>query len=294
MKTIAVLTDFSERSEHAARYALNLAQKINADILLFNAFLVPNDIVPAGQVAWFLVDYRDVKKDVENRLTDLGRKLEHELKEKSFPGQHRPKISMQCEEGALGNAITGLEEDKNIILMVLATHGADDVTAFLMGNNCKQAIDVATIPLLIVPKDAPIKDIEEFAFATDITYSDVKYISALVSIAKPFSAQIRITNVNPDTPLDSEHNAAVSLFMNDVDNEVNYDKISYSTIPNDNVKKGLQWLIENVKFDVLVMVHRKSSFFEFFYKSSLTKKIAAHTAVPLLVYPYPIPSIPLF
>ncbi len=53
MKTIAVLTDLSERSIHAARYALHLAKKINADVLLFNAFLVPADMVmAAGQIAW--------------------------------------------------------------------------------------------------------------------------------------------------------------------------------------------------------------------------------------------------
>jgi len=52
--------------------------------------------------------------------------------------------------------------------------------------------------------------------------------------------------------------------MNDVVNEVDYDKISYNTIPNDNVKKGLQWLIENVKFDVLVMMHRRAAFLSFF------------------------------
>ena len=75
--------------------------------------------------------------------------------------------------------------------------------------------------------------------------------------------------------------------MNDVENDVDYKHISYQSVSNNSVKKGLEWLAENIKLDMLVMVHRKSSFFEMLFKPSMTKKIADRTAVPLLVYPYP-------
>ena len=68
--------------------------------------------------------------------------------------------------------------------------------------------------------------------------------------------------------------------------KINYSRVYYRNIPNENVKKGLDWLIENVTFDILVMVHRKSALSDFFFKSSITKKIADHTYLPLLVYPY--------
>ena len=80
--------------------------------------------------------------------------------------------------------------------------------------------------------------------------------------------------------------------MNDVEHDVEYDRISFKSVPNVNVKKGLEWLIENTKFDMLVMVHRKSSLFELVFKSSITKKIADRVDVPLLVYPYPSAQVP--
>ena len=100
MKTIAVLTDFSERAEHASRYALNLAKKIKANILLFNSFLVPADVPMAAQVAWPAVDYNEVKKGSEKELTKLRSKLESELKKEHTPGTFVPAVSWQCEEGA--------------------------------------------------------------------------------------------------------------------------------------------------------------------------------------------------
>ncbi|QNK62427.1 universal stress protein [Pedobacter sp. PAMC26386] len=52
MKTITVLTDFSERAENAARYALHLAQHLQANIILYHSFLVPASEPLSGQVYW--------------------------------------------------------------------------------------------------------------------------------------------------------------------------------------------------------------------------------------------------
>ncbi len=293
MRTIAVLTDFSERAEHAARYTLHLAKKIKANILLFNSFMVPSDVPMAAQVAWPTVDYDEVKNDSEKTLKKLAKKYEAELKEQHLSGNFLPAINYACEEGSLANNIPGLEENKDITLLVMATHGADELSAFMFGNNCRQVIDAASIPVLIVPETSNIGDVEKIVFASDVTYTDVEYLKALAVLAAKFSAEITVTNVNPDNPLDSEHNAAVRLFMNDVEHDVDYDRISFKSVPNVSVKKGLEWLIENTKFDMLVMVHRKSSLFELVFKSSITKKMADRVDVPLLVYPYPSAQVPL-
>ena len=294
MKTIAVLTNFSDSSEHAARYALHLAEKIKANILLFNSFLVPSDIPIDAQVAWPAEEYEEMQSYSEKKLKELRKKLEDEVKTKHSTLTFQPKITHLLEEGTIANSLNKLEENKDIILMVMGTHSTDDLSTFLLGNNCRQVIDAAKLPLLVIPGNAPIQIPVKFVFATDITYSDVAYINSVSTLGKRFSAEIMITNVNPDTPLDSEHDAAVHLFINDVTNEVEYSKISYRSIPNTNVKKGLEWLVENMKLDILAMVHRKSSFFEFFYKSSISKKMAACSTVPLLIYPYPMANIPLF
>lgn len=294
MKTIAVLTDFSARAEHAGRYALHLAKKLKANVLLYNAFLVPSDTPMAGNVAWPMVDYDEIKKDTEKSLKSLAKKFETELKKNHFPGTFLPAISYQCDEGAVANNLAGIEENRDVVLFVMATHGADELSAFMFGNNCKQVIDASETPVLIVPDTTDIKDVEKVVFATDVTYSDVEYIKVLSEFAKKFSAEIIITNVNPDNPLDSARDAAVRLFMNDVEQDVKYDRISYKSISNNSVKKGLEWLVENTKFDMLVMVHRKSTFFELIFKSSITKRLADRVDIPLLVYPYPAATVPTF
>ncbi len=294
MKTIAVLTDFSARSEHAARYALHLAQKIKADVLLFNAFLVPA-YAPAGTATeWQDESYEEIKITIGNKLQLLSKKIKHELTGKSVPGEFLPAISYQCEECAVANAIPELEDNKDIVLIVLATHGADDVSAFMMGDNCLQVIEAATIPLLIIPENAAIRNVEKFVFASDVIHDDIEYIKSLAGLAKQFSAEIMVANVNQHVPLTSEQENAINQFKDEIMHKINYLRIYYRSIPNNNVKKGLEWFIENVSFDMLVMVHRKRDLFEFFSKSSITKKIVDHAYIPLMVYPYPTSRIPSF
>lgn len=294
MKTIAVLTDFSGRSEHAAMFALHLAQKIKANVLLFNAFEVPAYAVNSTQNDWPADDYNEIKKATDDKLISLCRKLEDEIKGKSFPGTYLPAITCRCEEGAIANNIADIEEDKNVVLIVLATHGVDDISAFMMGNNCRQVIDAASVPLLIIPENYAIKNIEKFVFATDLIHNDIDYINSVATFAKQFSAEILIANINQHTPLNEEHEKAVNLFKEEIVHKINYGRVYYRNIPKDNVKMGLDWLIENVKFDILVMVHRKDDLSDFFFKSSITKKIADHAYIPLLVYPYPVTSVPSF
>ncbi len=289
MKTIAVLTDFSERSEHAAKYALHLAQKIKANVLLYNSFLVPADIpTAAAQVAWPVNEYDEIKSDTEKSLTKLCNKLKHEVKSKTMPEIFVPEITCRYQEGIVANTLPSLEGDKNIVLLVAGTHGSDAISTFILGNNCLELIDDTKFPLLLVPENAPIEDIKKIVFATDLDTSDVKYINALAGLAHKFHANILVANVSPETSPDAKHNKTENSFMQQMVLKVNYRRLSYHNIPDQNVKKGLTWVLENEKPDLLVMVHRKSgSLFDFFFKSSITKKIATNINTPLLVYPYP-------
>ena len=295
MKTIAVLTDLSERSIHAARYALHLAQKIKADVLLFNAFLVPADMaIAAGQIAWPANEYEGIKRDSEQSLKELCSRLERELKSKNKAGATLPAISWQCEEGPVAATLPLLEKNKELILLVAATHGADAIQTFLLGNNCKALIDAAGLPLLLVPDSAPIADLEKLVFATDLNRGDIDYINAVAGLAEAFFAYITIVNVDPEVPSDSEHNKQLNAFMQEMVLQVGYRHICYRNIPQHQVKEGLSAVLEKEQPGMLVMVHRKTSFPDFFLRSSHTKKMAEHATFPLLVYPFPVRSIPRF
>jgi nucleotide-binding universal stress UspA family protein len=57
MKTILVLTDFSKKAENAAIYALKIAEKTQANIILFNSFEKFQAVNLPESGSWVYEDY---------------------------------------------------------------------------------------------------------------------------------------------------------------------------------------------------------------------------------------------
>jgi nucleotide-binding universal stress UspA family protein len=283
MKTIAVLTDFSERSEHAARYALHLAQKIKADILLFNTFLTPSDIpLVAAEVAWPL-DYEENLAETEKALQAFGKKLEHWSAQHKDYGDHTPKINCECQQGPLTIAVSVIEKNKDILLIVMGAHGADGLTTLMLGNSCRQLIDGTRVPLLLIPEHARFSSPQQIAFATELNFADIVYLSALCRFASYFSAEITIIHVQKDSEKEQEQ---LEAFMNRVAAKVDYNKINYRKVTGKTPRKGLEWLMAHHKPDILAMMHHDRGFFAAIFEGSQTQKMAAHTPVPILIFTY--------
>lgn len=295
MKTIAILTDFSERSVLAARYALHLAKKIKANVLLFNAFSVPGDSpLAASGLAWPENGYEESKRAAEKSIKALCARLQNE--QDSTPGTQglQPAIRWQCEAGPVAAALPSLENNRDIMLLVAGTHGGDAVQTFLTGNNCRQLIDAAQLPLLLIPDNAQVQDLDKIIFATDLDRGDIAYINAVAGLAEAFYAFIGIVNVDPEVPSDARHNQKVNAFMQDMVLRGGYRRVDYRNFPDAHVNKGLTAVLEKEQPDLLVMIHRKSTVTDLFKNPSHTQKIAKHAAFPLLVYPFPMTIIPAF
>lgn len=295
MKTIAVLTDFSERSAHAARYALPLAQALGADILLFNAFLVPSAIpMAAAQLAWPVDEYEQLKAGAEQSLRKFSDQLKHDVKVRPQPGTYLPVISTLCAAGPLTTALSALEARPDIMLLVAGTHSSGALTTFVLGNNCRGLIDTSHLPLLLVPEHAVFKPLDKLVFATDLDRGDVHYINAVTSLAAAFSANVLVANIVPEKSAGSKHNQAENILMRELVQQIRYRRISFRDIPAGKVKKALVNLLADEKPDLLVMVHRNNRPADFLFRSSMTQSLAEKTTVPLLVYPCPMPVIPAF
>src|ERR1700755_1093595 len=89
MKTIAVLADFSETSIHATRFAVHIAKKIKARVLLFslNAVAVPSQLQMAG-------GHQDMFDfGTGSQLADFAIKTELDMAGRYFPGSYLPEIT---------------------------------------------------------------------------------------------------------------------------------------------------------------------------------------------------------
>lgn len=293
MKTIAVLTDFSTRAESAARYALGLASHLQANVLLYNSFLLPSSEPLGLQVAWSMESYDEIQGDAEKELHALAEKLRSELTINSIDSSSfKPTIYCKCDHGTLSHSLELLLSDGEIILVVMGTH-KKGISGFMMSNHLHEVIDNVARPVLIVPENAVFKSISKIAFATDMKGTDLEVVNSLAGLARPFNAEVMLAHISAKA---SEEECAkmVTHFLEEVANVINYQKIYYRSVKENQVQVGLNWLAENVAFEMLVMVHRHKGFWGQFFNGSYTQKMAAQLNIPLMVYPCPANSLPVF
>lgn len=285
MKKILVPTDFSQPAHNAARYAVNLAKGLKANVALCHAIFVPAESPFAAQSPWPIEDYSSLKKQSTHELNVLAHQLKNEEGLSKYEEQDTPKIEYVSEADSVEDIVRTLVEEQNIHLVVMGLTGKGNLMRHILGSNSLGVLNMATFPVLLVPECAAFKSIGKIAFATDLGVGDIDIIHSLSGFARHFAAEILITHVSREKVDHEEHEKKINNFISDVTCKVNYNKIYYRHISEGSVDSGLSWLVENSGIDILVMVHRQRSFFSGLFKSSHTKTLAKHIQIPLFIFP---------
>jgi len=292
MKTIAVMTDFSDRANNAAKYALGLAQHLHANVLLYNSFVVPAAEPLGLQVAWSLESFNELQADSEKELHQLADHLRQDLS--ALPeGSFKPVIYCKCDNGTLSANLNALLSDREILLLVIGSH-RKRASGFMLSNHMREMIDGVELPILIIPEKQQFRKIGKIAFATDLQDTDLNVLSSLSGFARPSYAQIMLTHICTGNVPAQISDQKIDNFLQEVGNKINYPNIFFRKVTEEHLKDGFKWLIENVTSDILVMVHRNKSFWDQLLNHSNTQKMAERINLPLLVYPCPAASLPVF
>lgn len=285
MKTILVLTDFSIRADHAAHYAIKLAQKIKANVLLCNVFLIPSTTPMATQIAWPMENFEMLEQDSTDDLVEIAGRLNNRLNIDTADGGFRPKIDFCSKAGLVAETINEIAKENHVVMVVIGTHAKHGFGSFLSGDHAKDIIENAHCPVLLVPNQVHFEGFNKLAFATDLTQTDIDVLHSLSGLAKHFDAEIMVTHIADESEQDNQAEPGVKIFLSMVSSKINYDKIYYRAVKGKKVVVGLDWIAAHADIDLLVMVHRKKGFFQSLFQGSITPKVADHLTKPLLVFP---------
>ncbi len=83
-------------------------------------------------------------------------------------------------------------------LVVMGSHKSNGLARFLFGSHTHNVLDNINCPVLLVPESLKYKGISSMAYATDLTFNDLKVINYLISIAKPFNAEVFVSHISPN------------------------------------------------------------------------------------------------
>jgi nucleotide-binding universal stress UspA family protein len=274
MKKILVPTDFSATAEKALNYAIQLAKRSKAQIVLLHVaeLLDPSyDIEPQA-----IVDYND--KEIAHLNYMLIKTQAHlELDEKI------PSLAFLY-NGRVVDSITTVAEKYNIDMIIMGTEGKHNLRTSIFGTRTAEVIAATLVPVIVIPSDYKWSEPKNILLAVNEQNDNENILAPMFSIANSFAASVSTVifsdeDANPVELLEDEY------VMQEVKYKINKSfgrSVEALHIEGTDFSKTIQEFVTEQNVDLLVMITHKHSFLEKLFATSMTKRMAYHTKVPLL------------
>lgn len=278
IKKILCALDFSPASKNALRYALRMADVYGAELSLFHVIEpVPDAVmdVPHSMSAVnrkMLDDSREqLRRMAEDVLTDMEGQL-----------VNNPNMTSEVAIGPIGITVNEEAEEQNVDMIIIGTTGAEG-KPWWMTSVSGDVIDHPNVPVVVVPADAAFRPLQRVSFATDLRQADVLHLLRLVEYLNPLTPEIRclhiVENESERTEIDLDE--MVHVFKD----KLTGIPITFHQSEEDNITEALEAFNLMYHVDLQVLVRPRRNFFSALFHVSQSKRTAAFTHVPLLVWP---------
>jgi len=154
----------------------------------------------------------------------------------------------------------------------------------LIGSIASYVAQHAECPVLLVPREYKFKGLRNIVYAQNWESINDFAIRSVVDLGKAFFAALHFVHVNEILDIRDftllEQESLVELL------EENAPEIAYhiANIDNESPKQGIEEYAKEYDADLIVLVNRQHGFLDNLFRRSLTKEMALHSDVPLLVH----------
>jgi len=269
MKKILVPTDLSENANHALRYAMKLGKQAGFDeIFLLNATTVPvnpgDTLLPVTKLL-----LEDSQKQMAEFLTEV----------KSWEDAEAFDIHIQS---SVDDAVSAIRDYANKIqpdLIVMGTKGTSGIGEFLFGTVSAAVLEQSDIPVLVIPGDVPFQKISSIAFAADLkNIENMDSLRILKNLCIALQARLHIVHVASNATLNIEESKEKS----DLLDYFHGLQLQFHSLTSESIYTGIEIFMQDFDLDAIAVLSRRRNFFEKIFHTSMSKRIAYRTFLPLL------------
>ncbi|AEW02643.1 hypothetical protein A4D02_01350 [Niastella koreensis] len=275
MKTLVVPTDFSSVSVNALNYAVDMAQAINAGLVLLHVYNVPVSFTEAPVAPVSSVSLEEVKRSSVERLEEL---------KKNLVIQTAGKIQIYS-ESRLGEPIEELEaicKSLDPMAVIMGSHGATGFERLIMGSTTLSAIKHLKCPVIVIPPGTTYNGIRRIGLACDfknvVQSTPVEYIKNLV---KEFGADLYVLNVQ-DKKVEDEGEEPPTMDAVYLDAMLEEVRPNYVQLTGKNVVDSISSFAENNNLDLVMVIPKKHRFIDSLFHKSQSKELITHAHIPIV------------
>jgi nucleotide-binding universal stress UspA family protein len=149
INAILAPSDLSDFSKRGIRYALDLAQWQQSDVIIYHVITVEETPFPQGKEDWVATqsEHPKLKKIIDQRRKRLDGFLSENFPDMPGAGKIRQKVGIGTPYKAIVDAAIAEGAD----LIVMSTHGRTGLAHMLIGSVTERVLRRAPCPVLAVP-----------------------------------------------------------------------------------------------------------------------------------------------
>lgn len=189
-KIILVGIDFSKGSMHALRFAIGVANKVAANVMLVHV------MKPHREESIFTDDRNEVRRKVKSRIEEIIDKNKYEMR--------AGKLMYKVRSGKVDKEISNQAKYHDAYLVVVGTHGVSGFEPFWIGSNAYRIVSNSPCPVVTIRygEDAR-KNISRIILPIDSTKESRQKVPFTANLAKATHAEVFILGLITSSSVES-------------------------------------------------------------------------------------------
>ncbi|HQQ94070.1 MAG TPA: universal stress protein [Bacteroidia bacterium] len=263
-KRVLAGIDYSRSSLNALEYAVGLAAKSRASLLLFHVYDFPVVHTNAGL---YMVDYRSIKREDLSKLEKIKEKILAE----------NPKLDVEIINSNMSfrTFVEELAAKRKIHVVVIGLETKSKISKYIWGTTGVDIAGKIDCPVVIVPETYKEHRYEKIMATVDYK-QDLKrvVIRKAEKFAEDHKMQCELVHVQTDDELDFGVEAA--------EHRKEAERWNISVFKAKTFADGVKKYVSQNKSDMVVLFSRKHSLVYRLFNETNTKTIAFSSNVPVM------------
>lgn len=268
MKKILVPFDFSALSMSALRFAIELAEAGQGEVIALH-------VVNMTPVYLESLDPNGYAMGSASILSELGReavtnfaKVRLELKTSIQPG-------FRVEQGLLHQVIIRTVHEMEADLVVMGTSGSSGLTEVLLGSNTERVVRTAPVPVISIHKGQKISHIQNIVFPTTIDLDQHRFMWQIRALQSFFNAHLHLLYVK--TPDTKETEKSLTAMLNDLAKYYDLSDFSVHTTKAATEEKGVLRFASRMPGSMIAMATHGYTGLTHLMLGSVAENVINHT-----------------
>jgi len=279
MKTILCPVDFSTSSIKAAEWASLIAMKKDWKLVLLNNYMIFSD-EHIKKHPDSKNPFLDAKKDTEERLMTLKNQLCKKYSNENLECKVMAEYGFETDK-VIAEASKNIKAD----MIVMGTEGAEKFSDILLGSNTSNLIYKADVPVLVVPVSSEVNLPKSMVYTTDLLNEDKEILGLIIDFALDLNANLHFLHVTTKSNSKdfSELKNHVSEYLTERGVNKSISDYEFDIVKGDTTFNAIQDYCKDKNIGLIVAGRHKKNFVERLFMGDLTRMLALHSFVPLLV-----------